>query len=194
MSVQNQATREIRAKGYHADSEGNVYAPSGKRRKLRTHLKKKIPYLMFNATSPSHGRVGIYVHKLVAYQKFGESALQPGIVVRHLDGDSTNNSDANIAIGTNSDNMMDRPPEARRAHALKAAAAKRRLTAEQVASVIAAHAAKVPQKQIALRLGVPRSTICELLQGKIYSEVSGIPYRPRPTHAPTVLDSKQETT
>lgn len=50
----------------------------------------------------------VLVHRLQAYQKFGESIFEEGMVVRHLDGNSLNNSWNNIAIGTNSDNQMDR--------------------------------------------------------------------------------------
>jgi hypothetical protein len=55
-------------------------------------------------------------HRLQAWQKFGEKMYEGGIVCRHLDGDSQNNHWDNIAIGTQSENMLDRPEAARKAH------------------------------------------------------------------------------
>ena len=69
----------------------------------------------------------VSVHKLQAYQMFEEEMFVEGIVVRHLDGDPLNNSPENIAIGTVRDNIMDRDPEARRAHAIKAASGRENL-------------------------------------------------------------------
>jgi hypothetical protein len=56
-------------------------------------------------------------HRLLAYQKYGDKIYEPGTVVRHLDGDSSNNHVSNICIGTHSDNMMDMPKEVRLAKA-----------------------------------------------------------------------------
>ena len=56
-------------------------------------------------------------HRLIAYQKYGDKIYEPGTVVRHLDGDSTNNHVSNIGIGTHSDNMMDISKEVRLAKA-----------------------------------------------------------------------------
>ncbi len=41
-----------------------------------------------------------YIHRVVAYVAFGESALQPGVQVRHLNGDPTDNRAANLALQT----------------------------------------------------------------------------------------------
>ena len=59
-------------------------------------------------------------HRLVAYQKYGEMLFNKGIVVRHLDGNPSNNTFGNIAIGTESDNMMDIKKELRVKKALHA--------------------------------------------------------------------------
>jgi len=56
-------------------------------------------------------------HRLQAYQKYGEDIYKSGIVCRHLNGDSLDNSIDNIVIGTHSDNMMDRKQEDRIAKA-----------------------------------------------------------------------------
>lgn len=47
-----------------------------------------------------------YVHRLQAFQLFGEAALDADCV-RHLDGNKLNNRPENLAIGTYKDNMAD---------------------------------------------------------------------------------------
>lgn len=56
----------------------------------------------------------------MAYQKYGDRIYNPRMVVRHLDGNPLNNSWENIAIGTQSENNMDKPPELRRRMAVHA--------------------------------------------------------------------------
>ena len=55
----------------------------------------------------------LFAHRLQAYQKYGDNIYQKGICVRHLNGDKSDNSFENIAIGTNKDNMMDKPKDQR---------------------------------------------------------------------------------
>ena len=62
---------------------------------------------------PKIRRRNIKLHRLQAFQKYGKSMFNEGLVCRHLNGNSQDNSYDNIAIGTQSDNMMDRTPEAR---------------------------------------------------------------------------------
>lgn len=60
-------------------------------------------------------RIKVPVARLQALIKFGPDALyQDGIQVRHLNGNPGDNSYGNIAIGTASDNNMDKPLETRR--------------------------------------------------------------------------------
>ena len=74
----------------------------------------------------------VHTHRLQAYQKYGDVIYSKGIVVRHLDGDKSNNSIDNIAIGTNRDNIMDRPKEDRLAHAIKATKSRIKYNPEEV--------------------------------------------------------------
>jgi len=55
----------------------------------------------------------LYTHRLQSYQKYGNKLYEDGIVVRHLNGNSLDNSFNNIAIGTYRDNTMDIPKEIR---------------------------------------------------------------------------------
>lgn len=49
----------------------------------------------------------VYEHRLVALKTFGPSALAPGTVVRHIDGNKLNNDPDNLRLGTQSENRMD---------------------------------------------------------------------------------------
>lgn len=73
--------------------------------------------------------VPISVHRLLAYQKYGEAMFEKGIEVRHLDSNRANNLDHNIVIGTHSQNMMDMPKEQRR---IKASIAGKKFDHNQV--------------------------------------------------------------
>ncbi len=53
--------------------------------------------------------VEVTLHRLQAFQKFGDKLFEKGIVTRHLDGNPRNNEWSNIAIGTHTDNMQDIP-------------------------------------------------------------------------------------
>ena len=67
--------------------------------------------------------IKVYVHRLQAYQEFGDAIFDKGIEVRHLNGDSFDNSYENIAIGTPFENAMDKAKETRMRCAKKASEA-----------------------------------------------------------------------
>jgi hypothetical protein len=66
------------------------------------------------------------MHKFVAYILFGEDSFTEGVEVRHLDGDVLNLSRDNIALGTSSDNQMDKSLQSRQSAARLARAAQQR--------------------------------------------------------------------
>lgn len=82
------------------------------------------------------------VHKLMAYQKYGESMFEDGIVVRHLNGNSLDNSFDNIAIGTQQQNNLDKTPEVRMRAALHAASFIRKHDKEKVKEYFKDHGFK----------------------------------------------------
>lgn len=92
-------------KGYTINENGMVFNNSGKRIGHLRH-KANAPYEIIRFRI--NGKIcTVYTHRLQAYKKFGEQIYNKGILVRHLDGNSLNNSWDNISIGTNSDNQMD---------------------------------------------------------------------------------------
>ena len=105
-------------KGYFVTKEGDVYFNSRKR-VLNACNYGGVKYYSFNIKINGKS-TRIKVHRLQAYQKYGDEIFNDEIVVRHLDGNSLNNSYDNIAIGTNHDNRMDIPEEIRRKIAINA--------------------------------------------------------------------------
>lgn len=99
-------------KGYSLDKNGVVFNKNGKtvigyNKRLKNYISKEI-CIKHNGKS-----INIVVSRIQAYQKYGEKMFEKGIVVRHLNGNSTDNSWDNIKIGSQSDNMMDIPDEIR---------------------------------------------------------------------------------
>lgn len=77
----------------------------------RIFQKDKGGYLLFTARSANKRTRNCSVHRLQAYQKYGEQIYQEGLQVRHLDGNNQNNSADNIVLGTPLENAHDKPPE-----------------------------------------------------------------------------------
>ena len=121
LSAENLGVITANEKGYYVDKDGSVWY-NGKQRVLTPHNNgRQKPYYQF-AIKLNNGKVkNVKVHKLQAYQKFGDKIFEKGICVRHLNDNSLDNSWDNIEIGTNSDNMMDIPKEKRIAHGRLAA-------------------------------------------------------------------------
>lgn len=90
-------------KGYTITKDGIVFSFRGKKLSL---IKNKYGYLYFNVRKDGKV-VKILVHRFQAYIKFGKAIYDNGIVVRHLNGNSSDNSFDNIGIGTQQDNNLD---------------------------------------------------------------------------------------
>lgn len=97
-------------KGYRVSKGGELINPNGViisgSLSSNGYLKFKFSYNGIKQEMP--------VHRLQAFQKFGAELFNQGVVVRHLNSNKTDNSEDNIAIGSYSDNAMDRPLEQRR--------------------------------------------------------------------------------
>lgn len=103
--------------GYRITEGGDLAGPCGQ---IINGGENRSGYRWFrvrNTDSP------IRFHRLQAFQKYGELMFAPGIQVRHLNGNKTDNRPENIAIGTAQENAMDKPAEVRRRAALIATTA-----------------------------------------------------------------------
>ena len=112
------------------NKNGEVISPfTGKPRKLNIGRQYGYERYRFNIRDEiTKNAYPVEVHKLVAYQKYGNKLLEPKIEVRHLDGDSLNNLEENIAIGTRVDNVQDVLPEDRLASSINASTFNRKFT------------------------------------------------------------------
>lgn len=119
MSKVNEYIRKAKQKGYTVDEQGQVFNSKGKPVKGRIREKKRIEnrkgkgkggsisrYHYITIYDPSGSRP-IPTHRFIAYLKYGEKALQEGVVTRHLNDNSLDNSWDNIEIGTPHDNYLD---------------------------------------------------------------------------------------
>ena len=108
-------------KGYRV-IDGEVSSPKTDKRLKAGFSTTQAGYKSRKFTIRGEGSYNnaVYIHRLVAYQKYGMQMFKEGLHVRHLDGNSLNNSEDNIAIGTSAQNSMDRSPSVRKSHALKA--------------------------------------------------------------------------
>jgi len=126
MNIEDRIERQAHSRGYYVNDGGELMSFSGKRMNPHTGTTG---YRYFKMSK--HGK-RCSVHRLQAYQKFGDSLYDTGIVVRHLDGNPLNNRPENINIGTQSQNMMDRPQHIRMSHALLATSKARKYNREEV--------------------------------------------------------------
>ncbi len=133
LSLSNKWVIVAYEKGYRVNNQGDVISPfSGLRRKL-THTSK-FKYYRFNIGNLGK-KYSVFVHKLVAYQKYGDELFGDGVVVRHKNNNSLDNSYDNILIGTQTDNMQDRDPKERLYHSIKASTHLRKFSDETIQEI-----------------------------------------------------------
>ena len=108
-NISNLCIKEAYNKGYRV-VEGKVYNPNGK---ILSLVKTPSGYLNFGYYRKGKGKVRLRVHRMVAYQKYGDDTFKEGVECRHLDGNPENNLEDNVSIGTHSKNMMDVPKDDR---------------------------------------------------------------------------------
>jgi hypothetical protein len=113
----NQALMMLFRLGYRVDDGGQI--TNGQGRVIRGSVKAPDGYIQISARLGEH-HVNVFAHRLVALQKYGNALFEPGIEVRHKDGNPSNNSRDNILIGTAYENAMDKRPEVRRTAAVTA--------------------------------------------------------------------------
>lgn len=183
-SKQKKVMLEALKRGYKVQKDGSVLSPyTGKA--LSVYVEKR-GYARFtiNRTQDITGTNtwGVYVHQAIAFLKYGVQMLEKGVVVRHLDGNARNNNWENIAIGTCSENEMDKKKEDRIRVAKIARSAqggsahlhklcKRDVT--YIRSLCKGFGKKAPWgmvSKLASRFNVHRSTIDNIINNKIYKE------------------------
>ena len=150
-------------RGYFVDDEGNVVSPHGGT--LRTRIDNR-GYRTFNIKVDGRSYPA-RVHRLAAYQKYGERIFDPDQQVRHLDENQLNNRPDNISVGTASDNAFDQKPKARVARAKHAARSLRVLSDSNVRSLLRDRDKGATLKELSAKYGVAKSTVSYIVNGKM---------------------------
>jgi len=123
-------------KGYRVLSDGSVSGIRKNKLKLHFTNKESLPYYYrFSVQGYDKKKHKVLVHQLVAYQKFKNAIFEESIQVRHLDGDSLNNTPGNITIGSPTDNQYDKLPETRLAHSIMASTYNRKFSDNEMVSI-----------------------------------------------------------
>lgn len=91
-------------KGYRITEEGNIINPKGE--DIVGGVTNGYKHFCTRLNSKP---IMCRAHRLQAFQKYGEKLYEDGIVVRHLNENSLDNSFDNISIGTHKDNALDIP-------------------------------------------------------------------------------------
>ena len=165
MSVLNAIVRHAFSVGYRVTDAGTLVNGSGT---LRADCPDDTGYRTVSMRLPVSAGLGnnprrLYLHKLAAYQQFGESTFAKGIQVRHLNEDKRDNRPTNIGIGTQSDNSMDQPTEKRKRRAVHASKPLRRFSDDQMATILADRADGMTYKQLGVKYDVGKSTLSYLI-------------------------------
>lgn len=170
------------AKGYKVLANGsvingvglivNAYAKNNPSNKKRGNfVTGRLCFTIYEGQRPDRKKYQIFVHRLQAYQKFGEAMFMDGIEVRHKDNNHLNNGEDNILLGTKSENMMDLPEEFRIKRAKRAASFLRALTDDQVREIRRLSAAGVTYNTLVEQFGVAKGTISYVVNRRMYADV-----------------------
>lgn len=154
--------------GYYL-SGGELHKPDGTpvKQYMGTNGYYKVSLGGRTSSLPDFNRSAIPFHKLVAYKKFGNKLFKADCV-RHLDGNCLNNDPDNLDLGTTLQNIMDRSPEDRQKHAQKAANAQKKLTKDQIASLLKDREGGMKYKDLCAKYGIAKSTVSYIVNGKTY--------------------------
>ncbi len=151
----------LNEKGYYIDKEGSAYNPSGK--VLKGKIKNGYKCISIRI---GKRKTDVRFSRLQAYQKYGDEIYKEGIVVRHLDNVKENNSFTNIAIGTQSENLMDNPKEKRLEYAINASLKANKYSKDFVEEIRQKHIDGWSYNKIKEHYKLPKSTISYIINHK----------------------------
>lgn len=143
----------------------NILSPQERKLRQDSHGRG---YLIVNL-SHSKGRARVFVHRFIAYCKFGDDLFESDNV-RHLDGCHANNGWENIAIGSFSDNHMDKPKEVRLRSAKVAASYQRKLSDSEVHSLRRDRSNGFTYKMLCEKYGLAKSTVSYIVRSITYAD------------------------
>lgn len=116
------------------------------------------------------------VHRVVAFQKYGEKIFEPGIIVRHKDNNKLNFDRNNILIGTALDNHLDNEKsviDMLYENCRKMGRDKRLFDDLKLAELRELRALGMSLKKLAVKYGCSKSTISLICSGATYKDSFG---------------------
>lgn len=153
--------------GYRVQEDGTVLSSQGKTVKL---ARSTHGYLRFYVQCRTRALKGpVLVHRLAAYQKFGEKMLLPRVQVRHLNGDKDDRTPGNIAIGTSSENAMDIPEVDRVSRSKKAASKNRKLSEGRLKEFWVDRNKGMSVGPLAKKYGISKTSAYYIVSGRTYT-------------------------
>jgi len=165
MSVAKDVLLYAIKKGYYVDSFGNVISPSGKKRAVDYD---SWGYPRFTIEYVDKFR-NIPVHRLVAYQKYGDKLFEKGMHTRHLNNNKLDYSFDNIAIGTCHENVMDNTKDERVKKARTAAKKLRKFTDSEVEEIRKLNKNGIGIRKLSKDYNVAKSTLSYIINRKTYN-------------------------
>ena len=150
--------------GYKVFSN-RVYAPDGSEQKLYI-TNNGYPAFTYGLKNINRGLV--HVHRMVAFQKYGDLIFKKGCQVRHLDSNKLNFSANNIDIGTGVENWWDRPKSMRDLMVSLSIAKVKKLTQAQADSIRAEYSKTNNLRVLSKKYNCSQSTLSAIIRGKIY--------------------------
>jgi hypothetical protein len=166
-SKSNEAILLAYEKGYRVLDNGRVLSPTKIIRRTRID---KHGYKMFNIRYDGE-RYDVYVHRLMAFQKFGGIIFEEGIQVRHLNNIKIDNSKNNISFGTPKDNASDINSAIRMHMAYHAASFQRKLTFGQVKELRALRKEGWTIAKLAEKYNISNTTVRDAIAYRTYKDV-----------------------
>jgi hypothetical protein len=168
LSLGKELLVEAYARGYRITRDGQLISPSRKNPvggyiNTTGYRETGLPFKGRNA-------VKLLFHRLQAYQKFGDAMFEEGIEVRHLNGNPLDNSFDNIAIGTQSENSMDKKPEVRKRAAKIAASKQKKLTETEVVELKTLRKQGWKYADLMVKFGLAKSTVSYIVNDKTYQD------------------------
>jgi hypothetical protein len=103
LSKQNSNLILAHNKGYRVNKVGEIVGLKGN---ILKPSKSPSGYLSVTMKTLENKTTRLYLHKLQAYQLFGDKMFTDGLVIRHKDGNKLNNQSTNILLGTLSESML----------------------------------------------------------------------------------------
>lgn len=155
-------------KGYRVDRNGTA---RGINVKILAAPPNDQGYRYFRITIGGKSKC-ITVHRLQAYQKFGQDMFHEGTQVRHLNGNKLDNSWGNIAIGTASDNMRDIPANLRHTRSVQGGRTRSHLTVEDVQEIRRLHSDRGwKYAEIMVEFGIAKSTVAHIIRRETWCDI-----------------------